>query len=52
MRTVAEELALTGVNTAGYLLEFASGVSADGKVVAGSGRNPSSYYEAWIARLP
>ena len=52
MRQVAGDLTLAGVNLTGYLLEFASGVSADGKVVVGSGRNPSGFYEAWIARLP
>jgi uncharacterized membrane protein len=52
MRSIAAALAAAGVNTSGYLLEYAAGVSGDGKVVVGYGRNPNNYYEAWIARLP
>jgi hypothetical protein len=52
MRTVASVLTAAGVNLTGYMLEFANGVSSDGKVVAGAGRDPQNYYQAWIARLP
>ena len=36
----------------GWLLERASGISDDGRVIVGSGINPSGYREAWVAVIP
>lgn len=51
-RSVAAILAEAGVSTAGLILTQAEGVSADGRVVVGTGRNPLGYPEAWRAVLP
>jgi probable HAF family extracellular repeat protein len=40
-----------GINLSGWTLNSATGVSADGQVIVGYGRNPSGGTEAWIARL-
>ena len=40
-----------GLNLAGWTLNFANGISADGLTVVGLGTNPSGNQEAWIARL-
>ena len=35
-----------------WKLGYASAVSGDGKVIAGTGTDPNGLQEAWIARLP
>jgi hypothetical protein len=37
---------------AGWRLEAANGISADGRLVVGAGKNPKGASEAWLARLP
>jgi len=37
---------------AGWSLERARGVSANGRTIVGTGTNPSGETEAWIAYLP
>ena len=41
-----------GLDLSGWWLEDARGISADGRVIVGTGRNPSAANEAWIAVLP
>lgn len=41
-----------GLDLSGWTLEAASGISADGRAIAGLGTNPSGEHEAWIAFLP
>jgi probable HAF family extracellular repeat protein len=41
-----------GLNLDGWSIEYASGISADGRVIVGSGYNPSGQLDAWIAVLP
>jgi len=36
----------------GWQLEFAYGVSADGRTIAGHGYSPNGFYEGWIAHIP
>jgi uncharacterized membrane protein len=40
-----------GLDLSGWRLDRATGVSADGRVIVGYGRNPSGAQEAWIALL-
>jgi probable HAF family extracellular repeat protein len=40
-----------GLDLAGWALNFAHGVSADGRTIVGDGINPSGQQEAWIAVL-
>ena len=40
-----------GASLAGWKLEYARGISADGRVVVGYGFNPHGDREAWLARL-
>ncbi len=40
-----------GLDLTGWVLYAAMDISADGRTIVGFGRNPSSYGEAWIARL-
>ncbi|MCP5055786.1 MAG: PEP-CTERM sorting domain-containing protein [bacterium] len=49
---VSELLAAHGVDTSGWILRSARGVSADGQVVVGDGVNPNGRAEGWIAFLP
>ena len=41
-----------GLDLTGWRLDRATGVSADGTVIVGYGRNPQGDQEAWIAVLP
>jgi probable HAF family extracellular repeat protein len=49
MKSVRQLLIDAGVDMAGWTLFSAQGVSADGRVVVGFGRNPSGVTEAWLA---
>jgi probable HAF family extracellular repeat protein len=40
-----------GLDITGWTLIAAQGISADGRVIAGRGRNPQGDTEAWVARL-
>ncbi|RUL85281.1 HAF repeat-containing PEP-CTERM protein [Tautonia sociabilis] len=40
-----------GAALSGWQLVTATGISANGEVIVGSGYNPDGYLEAWIARL-
>jgi probable HAF family extracellular repeat protein len=51
MQSIKGLLTASGVNMTGWNLAHASGVSADGTVIVGYGADPSSNYEAWIARF-
>lgn len=50
MKSVQGLLVASGVNTTGWKLETATGVSADGTVIVGTGTDPSSHQEAWLMR--
>lgn len=50
MQSVQDLLDVAGVDTTGWTLTQATGVSADGSVIVGNGTGPSGT-EAWIARL-
>jgi probable HAF family extracellular repeat protein len=50
MRLIGDLLTASGVNTTGWVLTVANGVSGDGSVIAGTGTNPSGNTEAWIVR--
>ena len=41
-----------GLDLTGWRLEAARGISADGRVIVGTGRSPSAADEGWIAVLP
>jgi uncharacterized membrane protein len=41
-----------GIDLAGWTLEEATGVSADGRTIVGWGRNPAGLIEGWIPKLP
>lgn len=51
MVSLVDMLADAGVDVAGWQLQWATGVSADGKTIVGSGGNGSPGSELWIARL-
>lgn len=52
LRRIDDVLDDLGADLSGWELHNASGVSADGRTIAGNGRNPAGDLEAWIARLP
>lgn len=52
LRLVTDVLDGAGVTTSGWTLLDATSVSADGKLVLGTGTNPSGLSEAWLACLP
>lgn len=41
-----------GLDLAGWILQFARGISDDGRTIVGYGINPLGQTEAWLARLP
>lgn len=51
MRRLAELLADLQVDLAGLRLETATGITADGFTIVGSGANAAGQQQAWIARL-
>jgi len=51
MQSVQALLTAMGVSTTGWTLAQAQGVSADGQVIVGSGRDPNGRGQGWIARL-
>ena len=51
MRDLTAVLQGLGLNLAGWTLTSATGVSADGRTIAGNGTNPGGHPEAWIAFL-
>jgi hypothetical protein len=52
MRNLRKVLAYDyGLNLAGWILQEARGISADGRTLIGWGLNPSGWGEAWIAKL-
>ena len=51
LRAVSEILEQDGVDLAGWRLTAATGISADGRVICGTGINPQSFEEAWVAVL-
>jgi probable HAF family extracellular repeat protein len=52
MQSIPTILERLGVNLEGWKLSFATGVSADGSVIVGSGINPDGNNEGWIAVIP
>ncbi|HEY5378310.1 MAG TPA: autotransporter domain-containing protein [Pseudolabrys sp.] len=50
MKSILDLLVASGVNMAGWQLSTATGVSADGTVIVGTGTDPSSQQEAWLMR--
>lgn len=51
-RLIETELAAAGVSTSGWVLRSAHSISEDGKLVVGTGTNPTGQTEAWLACLP
>lgn len=51
MRNLAGVLATAGVDLTGWTLDYAHGISSDGRTIVGSGTNPDGYTEAWAASL-
>ncbi|MCC6284906.1 MAG: hypothetical protein IT439_06320 [Phycisphaerales bacterium] len=45
-------LTARGIDLTGWRLTDAVGISADGRVIAGNGRNPDGHNEAWVAYIP
>ncbi len=41
-----------GLDLSGWTLQEATGISDDGRVITGTGRNPSGQTEAWLAVIP
>jgi probable HAF family extracellular repeat protein len=52
MRSLADELRLHGVDTTGWTITTAWGISADGSTVVGDAVSPTGVHEAYIAVLP
>ena len=48
LQTLAET---AGIDLNGWLLKYASDISADGSTIVGSGTNPQGKWEGWIMRL-
>jgi probable HAF family extracellular repeat protein len=51
MQNLQDLLASRGANVAGWRIQEARGVSADGRVVVGNGINPAGALEGWVAVL-
>jgi len=51
IQSVQELLTAKGVDTTGWTLRSAQGVSADGQVIVGVGRDPNGRTQGWIANL-
>lgn len=51
MQSIYEILTVHGIDLTGWTLGSASGISADGFTIAGTGKNPDGNAEAWIANL-
>lgn len=52
MRRLQDVLSIDlGLNTTGWAIQFALGVSADGRTIVGAGVNPCGVQEGWIAYL-
>lgn len=49
---VSDYLAGFGISTAGWTLQNATAISADGRTIAGYGLNPQGSREGWVARVP
>jgi hypothetical protein len=41
-----------GVDTTGWNLHDATGISADGATIIGQGNDPSNNTQAWVAHIP
>jgi len=52
MRTVEEILRSHGIDVSGWDLSEATSVSADGRTIVGTGRNPSGIASVWLAAVP
>jgi len=52
MRDLQTVLETRGANLAGWTLEYATGISADGKTIVGWGTNPYGNEQGWIALVP
>ncbi len=52
IRRVKDILTDLGISANGWTLAQVTGLSADGKTIIGSGRNPSNQQEGWIAHIP
>ena len=51
LRAVSDILEQDGVDMTGWQLTAATGISAGGSVICGTGINPQSFEEAWVAIL-
>ena len=51
VQSLATVLHDSGVQFAGWTLDDAIDVSADGRVIVGTGKNPDGQREAWICRI-
>ncbi|MFM9996914.1 MAG: PEP-CTERM sorting domain-containing protein [Phycisphaerales bacterium] len=52
MRDLEAVLSAAGATTEGWDLQEARAVSADGRTIAGTGRNPTGAFEGWVAYFP
>ena len=52
MQSVRVLLADSGIDLTGWQLQMSTGISADGRTIAGQGINPSGLNESWIATIP
>ena len=51
MRSLQDVLVASALDLSGWTLSDASGISADGRTIVGTGTNPAGQEEAWIATL-
>lgn len=52
MVSLRDYLIAHGADLTGWSLASASGISADGRTIVGTGINPQGQTEAWIATIP